>query len=334
MGCTSSKRIEADVYRPAPTSFALFDINAIEEPWLITGDKQQQQPQEKTGTHVPASILEKLDKFELASNGPHSWSEVSKALEDLKPTLDPQKPLATKADHDVVSPKAKVEDSTRASKPPPRKSQSFHTVEELDPKAKLPSKPTQLKKTESMAELQRTEFSNAESRPASKPAVDSAGFRPLRENAFIVRDRMEREREGRTSGGVDGSARSRWDPLSEYPEKCPPGGADSAVLYTTTLGGVRRTFEDCNRARSVLEAQQVDIDERDVSLHGEFLNELKELVGEECSVPRLFVKGRYIGGIDKVVELNESGRLGKLLKWAGIVRGVGSKVCAVFGVRR
>lgn len=36
MGCASSKRIKVaiDVYRPPPTSFAVFDINSIEEPWL------------------------------------------------------------------------------------------------------------------------------------------------------------------------------------------------------------------------------------------------------------------------------------------------------------
>jgi hypothetical protein len=37
MGCNSSKRIEAseDVYLPPPSSFAVFDINSIQEPWLV-----------------------------------------------------------------------------------------------------------------------------------------------------------------------------------------------------------------------------------------------------------------------------------------------------------
>ena len=58
MGCASSKRIDVavDVYRPAPTSFAVFDINAIEEPWFKVYDTQEQH-QEKP-TLVPAPILE------------------------------------------------------------------------------------------------------------------------------------------------------------------------------------------------------------------------------------------------------------------------------------
>ncbi|MQL69520.1 hypothetical protein Taro_001813 [Colocasia esculenta] len=99
------------------------------------------------------------------------------------------------------------------------------------------------------------------------------------------------------------------------------GGADGVVLYTTTLRGVRRTFEDYERARQLVEAHcmEAGVDERDVSLHGEYLRELRELVGEEATVPRLFVKGRYVGGIDEVVEMNETGRL--MLR---LVRGEGS----------
>ncbi|KAG6579568.1 hypothetical protein SDJN03_24016, partial [Cucurbita argyrosperma subsp. sororia] len=67
MGCSCSKRIEAtvDVYRPAPASFAVFDINAIEEPWVEVMEEPPPLPaappvkEEKAGA-VPVSILEKL----------------------------------------------------------------------------------------------------------------------------------------------------------------------------------------------------------------------------------------------------------------------------------
>ncbi|WVY90496.1 hypothetical protein V8G54_036010 [Vigna mungo] len=36
------------------------------------------------------------------------------------------------------------------------------------------------------------------------------------------------------------------------------------------------------------------VDERDISLHGDFLREVKELVGEAVAVARVFVKGRYV----------------------------------------
>lgn len=101
MGCASSKRIEAavDVYRPAPASFAVFDINAIEEPWVKVVEEPQSPAspvKEEKAAIVPVPILEKLSSLE--SETPHSWDEVSKALEDLKPALQrelqpPPKPV-------------------------------------------------------------------------------------------------------------------------------------------------------------------------------------------------------------------------------------------------
>uniref|UniRef100_A0A5B7BMU2 Putative glutaredoxin domain-containing cysteine-rich protein 1 n=1 Tax=Davidia involucrata TaxID=16924 RepID=A0A5B7BMU2_DAVIN len=329
MGCASSKQIQAtiDVYRPAPSSFAVFDIDAIKEPWLMMNDTQQQQQQEKP-THVPAPILEKLNAFE--SDAPHSWDEVSKALEDLKPTLHNPTPPPPNPNpiHTLHSPPPPAQDSTVPVKQAPRKSVSFHTLEELDAKISSNSKPAhELRKTESM----RTQLKKTESRVGFVPAVTeslSEGYKPLRENIFLVRDRIEREREGKAPSLI------KRDPLSDYPEKCPPGGSDVVALYTTSLGGVRRTYEDCNRVRSILETHRVVFDERDVSLHGEFLNELRDLLGEGVSVPRMFVKGRYVGGVEEVVSLNETGRLGRMMNWARVERGVGWQACEGCGGAR
>lgn len=334
MGCSSSKRIEAtvDVYRPAPASFAVFDINTIEEPWLKV-DHAPEHHQEKP-THLPPLILEKLNALE---EGPRSWDEVSRALEDLKPTLHSPAPAVTDADKPPQpQPQPPAQDSPTLKPQATRKSLSFHTVAELD--TKLSSKPTEstrteLKKTESMRiNSKKPESRDAAAAKVAPAVVVSEGMRPVKDNMFILRDRLEREREGK-SANFD-KMMSRRDPLSEYPEKCPPGGADSLVLYTTSLGGVRRTYEDCNRLRSVLESHRVVFDERDVSLHGEFLKELRELLGEEASVPRLFVKGRYVGGVEEVVELNEWGRLGKLLNCAKVERGVGRQGCEGCGGAR
>lgn len=334
MGCSSSKRIEAtvDVYRPAPASFAVFDINTIEEPWLKV-DHAPEHHQEKP-THLPPLILEKLNALE---EGPRSWDEVSRALEDLKPTLHSPAPAVTDADKPPQpQPQPPAQDSPTLKPQATRKSLSFHTVAELD--TKLSSKSTEstkteLKKTESMRiSSKKPESRDAAAAKVAPAVVVSEGMRPVKDNMFILRDRQEREREGK-SANFD-KMMSRTDPLSEYPEKCPPGGADSLVLYTTSLGGVRRTYEDCNRLRSVLESHRVVFDERDVSLHGEFLKELRELLGEEASVPRLFVKGRYVGGVEEVVELNEWGRLGKLLNCAKVERGVGRQGCEGCGGAR
>ncbi|KAF9604099.1 hypothetical protein IFM89_002774 [Coptis chinensis] len=90
-------------------------------------------------------------------------------------------------------------------------------------------------------------------------------------------------------------------------------------------------FEDCNRIRTVTDLHQVVFDEHDVSLHSQFLNELREMLGEGVSVPRLFIKERYIGGVDEVIELNELGRLSKLLNAIGRSREPGSGVCEGYG---
>ncbi|XWS74680.1 hypothetical protein CRYUN_Cryun01aG0018800 [Craigia yunnanensis] len=49
------------------------------------------------------------------------------------------------------------------------------------------------------------------------------------------------------------------DPLLGYEEKCPPGGDGSVIFYTTALKGIRKTFEDCNSVRFLLESFQGDI---------------------------------------------------------------------------
>ncbi|XP_019160386.1 PREDICTED: glutaredoxin domain-containing cysteine-rich protein CG12206 [Ipomoea nil] len=330
MGCASSKRIKAtvDVYRPPPSSFAVFDVNDVEEPWLMNGkaagdmqdddddEKKKEAEKIKAVAHVPPPLLEKLNSIEEA---PRSWDEVSKALEDLKPTLNSTGlPPAVQNTKDAVTPPPAAAEK-KHSPPKPKKSSSFHTVEELD--AKLTPKPAGLTKTESMkVELKKSQSPATESQPGS---TRTEGFKSVKDNIFLVRDRMEKEKDGKPA-----AAFIKRDPLSDFPEKCPPGGETTVVLYTTSLGGVRRTFEDCNNVRAILESHRVVFDERDVALHGEFRGELRELLGEGFGgVPRLFVKGRYVGGAEEVVGLNDAGRLGRILSWARVERGVGNQGC-------
>ncbi|PSS15848.1 Thioredoxin-like fold protein [Actinidia chinensis var. chinensis] len=101
--------------------------------------------------------------------------------------------------------------------------------------------------------------------------------------------------------------------LLDFEEKCPPGGNQGVVLYTTSLRGIRKTFEDCNSIRFLLESLRVVFHERDVSMHLEFREELWRILGGRVVPPRLFIKGRLIGGADEVVGLHERGSLRKLL---------------------
>lgn len=98
--------------------------------------------------------------------------------------------------------------------------------------------------------------------------------------------------------------------LHVYDKKCPPGGENAVVIYTTTLRGIRKTFEDCNKVRSIIESHQVQTSERDISMDSGFKEELRALMeSKQVKVPLVFVKGRLIGGVDEVMKLEEEGKL-------------------------
>lgn len=331
MGCVSSKRIEdaVVVYRPPPSSFAVFDVNAIEQPWLKgdgdgDGDDHDSQDDDDKPSHVPAPILAKLNAA--IEDSPHSWDEdsIRKALEDLKPKLKALPPPESSPKQASAAPPP---DSPAARPRLPRKSFSFHTLEELEAKSK--PKPTSASETKRVDSPWKPELKRFHSSRTTE-SITTSGEVPksLKENIFIVRDKQEREKEGKPGGFV------RPDPLADFEEICPPGGGDAVVFYTTSLGGVRRTYEDCHRVRQLMETHQVVFDERDVALDGGFRSELRELLGEAAAVPRVFVKGRYIGGAEEVVALNETGRLSRILNWARVERGVGRLGCGGCGGAR
>ncbi|CAM0880578.1 unnamed protein product [Alopecurus aequalis] len=344
MGCASSKDVAvvADVaYRPPASSVSLFNVSAVEEPWLIAkknaaangdlveadhseseSESEEEESEEEVvqDAHKPTPgvqlpILDKLDGYELA---PASWSEVSKALEDIKPTLDskqttdPKPPLKKKK---KKKKKAKKQPAAQPQPSPPQKEQpSTQTPRvagtgEAGKKAPPPAAPY---------------LHGSEGSDAKKPPPELTGRRVVKENPFLLRDRETKNADGT-------AAAPKWrrrDPFEGYPERRPPGASGGGVvLYTTTLRGVRRTFEDCERARAAVEtcaeAAGLPMYERDVALHGEYLREIRELLadGEEQGAgvsppPRLFVMGRYLGGAEACTELVENGKLAEMLRWA------------------
>ncbi|KAJ0666055.1 putative glutaredoxin, Thioredoxin-like superfamily [Helianthus annuus] len=329
MGCVSSKHVKAgtlDVYRPAATSFAVFDINSITEPWLPAKEQQDDEKQ-KTPSHLPVPI-EKLDDDDDDDVVPRPWEEVRKDLEELKPTLNSPTPRQPTA--------ATPPDTSPPEKKMKRKSFSFHTLEELENNTKAGknnnnNKPGPgLKKTESCNELSNIRLKRTDpgTKPGSIPPPVIEGYKSLKDNPFLLRDKEEREKQGLPPLFM------KRDPLEDFPEICPPGGSDKVVIYLTSLGGIRRTYEDCNRVRSIMELHGFLYEERDISLHGEFRTQLKELLGDSASVPRMFVKGRYIGGVDEIVGLNETGRLRRILSRVGIEKEVGRQACEGCGGAR
>ncbi|RAL48770.1 hypothetical protein DM860_001090 [Cuscuta australis] len=128
------------------------------------------------------------------------------------------------------------------------------------------------------------------------------------------------------------SRKSSDEVIRKFQRICPPGGENAVVIYTTTLRGIRKTFEDCNAARSVLRSHEVRVYERDVSMHSGFKEEVRALMGtNEVRVPLVFVKGMLIGGADEISKLEEEGTLGNLLE--GIPRAVGGGCRGCGGVR-
>ncbi|KAK3036659.1 hypothetical protein RJ639_030228 [Escallonia herrerae] len=119
---------------------------------------------------------------------------------------------------------------------------------------------------------------------------------------------------------------------------------DKLVLYFTSLRGVRKTYEDCCHVKVILKGVGVRLDERDVSMHSGFKEEMKELMGDGFNaggLPRVFVGRKYIGGAEEIRRMHEEGQLEKVLEGCemlnngcgggGIRGGGGDGVCEACG---
>ncbi|KAJ4877839.1 Uncharacterized protein Rs2_42857 [Raphanus sativus] len=97
-------------------------------------------------------------------------------------------------------------------------------------------------------------------------------------------------------------------------------GKDKVILYFTSLRGIRKTYEESCDVRIILKSLGIRVDERDVSMHSGFKDELKELLGDKfnngvgITLPRVFLGRKYIGGAEEIRKLNEDGKLEKLLQ--------------------
>ncbi|KAJ8632984.1 hypothetical protein MRB53_026320 [Persea americana] len=93
-----------------------------------------------------------------------------------------------------------------------------------------------------------------------------------------------------------------------------PAGEKRIVVYLTSLHVVRRTFEDCRTVQSILRGFRLWIDERDLSMDSGFLEELKSILGkEDLALPQVFIGGRYLGGVEEIQNLYETGELKQVL---------------------
>ncbi|KAF5183439.1 Glutaredoxin family protein, partial [Thalictrum thalictroides] len=92
--------------------------------------------------------------------------------------------------------------------------------------------------------------------------------------------------------------------LKLYEEKCPPGGENSVIIYTTTIDQrMKRSFKESNDVRAILRTHQIVMIERDVYGDVDYEEEIIDVMGKMQIIPILFVKGRFIGEADEVKRL-------------------------------
>ncbi|XP_076352531.1 uncharacterized protein LOC143247861 [Tachypleus tridentatus] len=91
--------------------------------------------------------------------------------------------------------------------------------------------------------------------------------------------------------------------------------AGRVVLYTTTMGIIRKTFEECRRVRNILQTLLVKFEERDVFMNRTHQRELLERLGTNTvQVPQIFVGGSWFANAEIMERLNESGDLRQFLR--------------------
>ena len=69
----------------------------------------------------------------------------------------------------------------------------------------------------------------------------------------------------------------------------------------------------CHRAKHLLAAKGVDVEEYDITLGGPKRDEMLERANGRHTVPQIFIDGRHIGGSDDLAALDRAGELDPLL---------------------
>lgn len=87
------------------------------------------------------------------------------------------------------------------------------------------------------------------------------------------------------------------------------------VLYSTSSQTDVHAYEDSNAVRAILiSLVGASFDEKSISQHPEFEQELKNALNTPTAlVPTVCVRGRYIAGVDNIIQLYKKGVLGSLL---------------------
>ncbi|VAH53390.1 unnamed protein product [Triticum turgidum subsp. durum] len=246
-------------------------------------------PRTSTPTLTPPNEPEVINAWELMA-GLEDEGPTPRATQHQPPPMTPPWMLA---DQDVPV----------AFEFDPEILSSFREALAQDTSPDTASSPADKEKEEPESQKEKKDGADASAcTPVSAPTRDMpelAGIVRARINAF-----QEKIQERRTSNGA-----------RDAKVLGPPGGRRRAVVYFTSLRGVRKTFVDGCTVRSILRSYGVRVDERDVSMHAAFKSELAQLLtGPATTLPRVFVDGRYLGGAEDVQAQHEAGELARALE--------------------
>ncbi|XP_063706284.1 glutaredoxin domain-containing cysteine-rich protein CG31559 [Culicoides brevitarsis] len=150
--------------------------------------------------------------------------------------------------------------------------------------------------------------------PVQNTEETFAGFRDIQSGNSTIRSAKGTVRgvRNRVRNGIATFLKIQQHTATQnYKEK----EAGKVIVYTTSMGIVRKTFTDCANVKKILKTLLVKYEERDIFMSNIYQQELRDrLQSDEIQVPQLFVDGEYVGNAPTVETLNENGELRKLLK--------------------
>ncbi|XP_062234054.1 uncharacterized protein At3g28850-like [Phragmites australis] len=105
-------------------------------------------------------------------------------------------------------------------------------------------------------------------------------------------------------------------PPQPRPLPPPPDSTRRVVVYLTSLRGIRQTYEDCWSTSAILRGYGVHVDERDLSMHAGYKEELRAALGggAHYALPQVFADGRLLGGAEEIRRMHETGELASVLE--------------------
>ncbi|XP_057522456.1 uncharacterized protein At5g39865-like [Amaranthus tricolor] len=149
------------------------------------------------------------------------------------------------------------------------------------------------------------------STPARSPTHQSVSFKDI--ESLLYDETQTRTRTNSIFHRV-----KTWATRHQAQPNPPPDSDNKVVVYFTSLHVIRRTYEDCRAVRSILKGYRVKMDERDLSMDGKYVDELQRIMPsvkkENWGLPRVYVNGKYLGGVEEIKRLHENGELKRLIQ--------------------